>query len=279
MVQCNYKLKNQPALRIEKMPVIKSLAFHCSEENLTAGFKIDYKLCSLIPRQGQFPKEASLEYTMAKWLQKRFSGDILNQFNWSHLTEHVQSRDRSVEAIYLQNKLFKGLEFGVEALADEVITISHFKKIAGLARDLPPQKFRTGRMGINAGKNGVQVEFLSKKHIPQQMRAVLRTLNSEDKSLPVSLRAVWCVAAFLNCHPFPDGNGRTSQALFNLMFLKSGLVKKYTFPLAAINIASSGFFEVCLRRLQLQDQCDMMLRYVDTVVDILELFYDSHESV
>jgi HAMP domain-containing protein len=62
---------------------------------------------------------------------------------------------------------------------------------------------------------------------------------------PADLRlAVWVLAALLNAHPCPDGNGRLSRLVFAGVLARMGLTHAPVFALGPLKHASQGAFEI-----------------------------------
>lgn len=79
--------------------------------------------------------------------------------------------------------------------------------------------------------------------------------------------AVWMLAALLNAHPCPDGNGRLSRLLFAGVLTRMGLTHAPVFALGPLKHASRGAFEIAVRRIEVQGRWQPL-------VDLLAVYAD-----
>lgn len=85
---------------------------------------------------------------------------------------------------------------------------------------------------------------------------------------PADLRlAVWVLAALLNAHPCPDGNGRLSRLVFAGVLTRAGLTHAPVFALGPLKHASQGALEIAVRRIGVQGRWQPL-------VDLLAVYAD-----
>jgi hypothetical protein len=87
---------------------------------------------------------------------------------------------------------------------------------------------------------------------------------------PADLRlAVWVLAALLNAHPCPDGNGRLSRLLFAGVLTRMGLTHAPVFALGPLKHASRGAFEIAVRRIGVQGRWQPLVELLTVYADYL----------
>jgi len=87
---------------------------------------------------------------------------------------------------------------------------------------------------------------------------------------PADLRlAVWVLAALLNAHPCPDGNGRLSRLLFAGVLTRMGLTHAPVFALGPLKHASRGAFEIAVRRVGVQGRWQPLVELLTVYADYL----------
>lgn len=261
------------AQAITRMQIIKPISFFADDEICSKCSDLDDKLRSLAAVSPFKKSNTSLEMLAANWLHENYSGDLTEAFSWSHLAKLSQAAPRSFADLRDRHDCLNDLEQKILDYKNRRITKQDICQIAGVAIGIPEQTIRSGNIYTDQDANGSRTMFIAPSAMNGQLRKLLSSINNHHGRYPISLQAIWLLAAFLSCHPFRDGNGRTARALFNLKLMKEGIGEQYFMPLSALNVASKGFFEICVRRIQLQDSMDMMVRYMDTTIEILSELY------
>jgi hypothetical protein len=87
---------------------------------------------------------------------------------------------------------------------------------------------------------------------------------------PADLRlAVWVLAALLNAHPCPDGNGRLSRLVFAGVLTRMGVTHAPVFALGPLKHASQGAFEIAVRRIGVQGRWQPLIDLLTVYADYL----------
>lgn len=135
--------------------------------------------------------------------------------------------------------------------------------------------FRDHEVSLLPDKAGNIVRFVPHFVARQQMIDLANHL--QDWPAPSAIRGACAMAAILNAHPFPDGNGRTSRVMFNSFCLGPGFPGYL--PFFEVAAASLGGFEIRLRILEVRGDWEPLLTYVCDVVEFyLETIRSGHEQ-
>ncbi|WP_181157292.1 Fic family protein [Pseudomonas poae] len=89
-----------------------------------------------------------------------------------------------------------------------------------------------------------------------------------DSPVPSFARGIVATTAFLNLHPFCDGNGRVGRILLNYMW---GRAPDNYVPVSVIHALSKGGYEIRLRSAQVFNEWDDLVAYYFFIVQILHL--------
>jgi hypothetical protein len=87
---------------------------------------------------------------------------------------------------------------------------------------------------------------------------------------PADLRlSVWVLAALLNAHPCPDGNGRLSRLVFAGVLTRMGFTHAPVLALGPLKHASRGAFEIAVRRIGVQGRWQPLIDLLAVYADYL----------
>ena len=112
-------------------------------------------------------------------------------------------------------------------------------------------KIRTAETGLTPNATGIQVYFPPANTVSPQIEAIARfiarsTVQGEDPLLA----AIGTLGLLLNCHPFADGNGRVSRALYDHLLHRAG--SREFFPLYPLLFAARRSFDLALREAEIK---------------------------
>ena len=106
--------------------------------------------------------------------------------------------------------------------------------------------FRCGPVGTTADANGHRVLFAPETTIDNRLQnlfEVLMVKEAPSSSFNAILAAVWLT----NCHPFVDGNGRTSRILFNMLIQRDLEIPLFYLPIYELALLSRQGFIISVR--------------------------------
>jgi len=105
------------------------------------------------------------------------------------------------------------------------------------------------------------VVYPDAKHSLPRVQAICNRLASLSATSAMAT-VVWCMTAFLNAHPLPDGNGRVARLLFALGAHRAGLISGPWLALGPLVYASNGAFEIAVRRAEIQSRWQPLIDLV-----------------
>lgn len=108
---------------------------------------------------------------------------------------------------------------------------------------------------------GRRVRFPPPVFIPEQM-AKLETVLATGETVPNSFRAIVALVLITNCHPFPDGNGRTARLIFNALASPSGGRVNFYLPLKELARYSRGGFIVRKRMAEIHNDWKPIAQFI-----------------
>lgn len=128
-------------------------------------------------------------------------------------------------------------------------------------------QFRRAPVGLEPDADGALVRFGDWMDVPDRLEQLF--LQYRESSLPLLMKAISSMAVLLNIHPFADGNGRCSRALFNVIAESmSGTPDSYI-PLRAALEASDGGFEIRLREAETNGNWAPLVGYFTTIFSVM----------
>ena len=145
----------------------------------------------------------------------------------------------------------------------------------------PQMQLRRRGLRTVPDSRGVSIVF------PEAEVAVGRTTSlcaayTACRGADVLRLAVWVLAALLNAHPYPEGNGRLSRLLFAGMLTRVGLTHAPVFAIGPLAHASQGAFEIAVRRIGVQDRwqplVDLLALYADYIARHLPKVVESSDG-
>ncbi|MCA0903895.1 Fic family protein [Qipengyuania aquimaris] len=108
-------------------------------------------------------------------------------------------------------------------------------------------KIRTAETGLTPNATGIQVYFPPAGTVSPQVEAIARFIAQGEDPL---LAAIGALGMLLNCHPFSDGNGRVSRALYDHLLHRAG--SRDFFPLYPLLFAARRSFDLALREAEIK---------------------------
>ncbi|MFT4719262.1 MAG: hypothetical protein ACI9SB_000426 [Candidatus Azotimanducaceae bacterium] len=258
---------------IIQIPVLKPLSFFCTDENLAQGEILDDSLRDLSQCRDL---GASVEVSMCEWLMA--NGVQTEPYGWSILANQARSKPRAMNTTLMRRQMFTLAERTIPRFAANVFDQAELVQCARLASHRSGA-FRKADVFTTPDRDGARIRFIARNKVRGRIEEILRTINESECDQHTSLRATWVMLAFINCHPYVDGNGRTSKYLFNLVLAKSGISSEYLLPLSTITLGSQGFFNICARRAELQDSFDMILKFLTTAIALTKLCFEKKPYV
>lgn len=137
-------------------------------------------------------------------------------------------------------------------------------------------KVRTGAVGTRADSTGARVLFPQAPQVLSQLAAIRCFLRDNLRQHPL-LSAVIAMVALVNCHPFNDGNGRTSRTMFNAVLQHSGALSSSCYvPLYECFWLSRRGWEIRVRIVETVGDWEPVLRYVADVISVISTFSRAH---
>ena len=123
----------------------------------------------------------------------------------------------------------------------------------------------------------VNVRIVGSRHFPPEPIKMYHKLQNfyadliwkSEQLHPIEL-AAWTHAEFVNIHPFPDGNGRTSRLIMNYQLMKHGLL-----PVSIKNENKIKYFEA----LELYHTTQNLVPFVDMVATAQEEQLDLYLNI
>jgi hypothetical protein len=255
------------------IPLLKPLSFFCTDENLAQGEKLDHSLRELSQCRGL---GSSVEVSMCEWFIA--NGVQTEPYGWSILANQARSNPRAMNTTLMRRQMFTQAERTLPRFAANVFDQAELFQCARLASHRSGA-FRKADIFTQPDRDGARIRFIARDKVRGRIEEILRTINESGCDQQTSVRAIWVMLAFLNCHPYVDGNGRTSKYLFNLVLAKSGITTEYLLPLSTISLGSQGFFAICARRAELQDSFDMILKFLATAIALTKLCFEKKPYV
>jgi hypothetical protein len=130
-----------------------------------------------------------------------------------------------------------------------------------------PIRPRTRAIGTQCDRQGDRVIFPPSMLISDRLTLIHRELGSVRS--PPLYRAVVAMAAVSNCHPFDDGNGRTSRMLFNVMARRGVGRNDLYVPLHEFAALSGGSLTLAVREAELYNRWEMLFQFVERCLSLL----------
>lgn len=142
--------------------------------------------------------------------------------------------------------------------------------IEEIGKELSPLNggFRTNRAQFLKDAAGVRVLFPSSERIKPRLSELHGYLRTHLPTQPLFAATV-AMVAITNCHPFRDGNGRTSRLLFNGLLRFHGLAGNTYIPLYEIFWASGCGFEIRMRIAELRNDWAPLCGYMGNVISLI----------
>lgn len=121
-------------------------------------------------------------------------------------------------------------------------------------------KFRNQDFKLRGDRHGSTWQFPNYNAIESCLHELHRVQN--EKSLGSALVEATITYLILNwIHAFPDGNGRTSRGVFNILLQRTVVSSQYYLPIKEINYLAQGGHEIRLRYAVATSECDDLLDY------------------
>jgi len=128
----------------------------------------------------------------------------------------------------------------------------------GLRRRTQP---RTRAVGTGSDPRGDRVIFPPSTLVRDRLALIHRELGAAQS--PGLYRAGVGMAAISNCHPFDDGNGRTSRMLFNAMVRRASGRSDVYVPLHELAALSGGSLTLAVREAELQGRWEPLFGFIE----------------
>ncbi|MDR6532203.1 hypothetical protein J2800_002959 [Caulobacter rhizosphaerae] len=128
----------------------------------------------------------------------------------------------------------------------------------GLQRPIQP---RNRDIGTGRDPRGDRVIFPSSALIRERLALVHRELGATQS--PWLYRAGLGMAAISNCHPFDDGNGRTSRMVFNALVRRGTGRSDLYVPLHELAVLSGGSLTLAVREAELQGRWEPLFGFLE----------------
>ncbi len=197
------------------------------------------------------------EAKFAAWLGDRRMKEI-EDLTRDELSEYFAGTQRDLS--HFERRIPE--EAVVQFLVDRPrIDSPALKVAAGVATGGPFPDIRSTVITTQPDRQGRYVQFIAPDHISGVLSEVYRVWAMAAPAPEAVFNAVWLLAAVLNAHPFPDGNGRLARALCNAYLLKSGVLCHGALPLGALIYASRGNFEIAMRRVEIMQTWEPLCRF------------------
>jgi hypothetical protein len=124
-----------------------------------------------------------------------------------------------------------------------------------------PIQPRGRAIGTESDSEGNRVVFPPSGLIRERLTMIHHQLGSAEA--PAIYRAAVAMAAISNCHPFDDGNGRTSRMLFNAVMRRGSGRKDLYAPLQEFAALSGGSLTLAVREAELHDRWEPLFGFVE----------------
>lgn len=174
------------------------------------------------------------------------------------LREHFEVINHKEAVLYVEE-----LISNKEPLTEHIIKQLHYLVLKNI-RDRDAGKYREVNVFITGSKHVPPMNSL----VPPRMRELKDWLPSKDaRDLHPIERAARFHHAFVNIHPFADGNGRTARLLMNLLLIQDG------FPITVIKTARRQEYYRALEKASIdKDYTEIITLLADEVENSLDLF-------
>lgn len=136
-----------------------------------------------------------------------------------------------------------------------------------------PTPFRNGAMFLGADPQGNRIQLPRPEHLRERLE-VYRQLMSVDAREQPLFAGVVTLACLVNCHPFPDGNGRVARILFNNCLRDGGMGAAHYLPFYELARQSCGGYEICLRLAEIRGEWEPLLDWTIAAVEICRQLSD-----
>lgn len=194
------------------------------------------RICAPYLLHGQALSEAAgaAEHPLAK--------AALERYGPANHRAGTASLEQSAAARVCQETLNSLAKGNVEGLVGALL-------IAARLSGCPSAKVRVESSRLKTDRDGHVIGFPPSFNIQSRLNELVSYYG--NKSEPTSFRAIVMQAAWLNLHPFTDGNGRSSRVLVNLLFWNVGVGKGRFLPLHDMRITYSYSYEIALRSVEI----------------------------
>ena len=128
-------------------------------------------------------------------------------------------------------------------------------------------KYRTTPVTTAAGKSKFFWQYPRSEYIRDSLVDLFAALQNSRRDTASRLKiSILAYLAINWIHPFPDGNGRLSRLIFNLIFQTPQRPRAHI-PIKLFNIASRGHHEIALRHSVLTANPDPIIEYFIKVLN------------
>lgn len=203
------------------------------------------------PSQLRLPQELA-----KKHLQHPLSEDLVARYGWS-----CCAPDRSTDELAGLKK-WAGIRLSTAPVRSEDLRLLNFELGGG-------GSIRHGQVALR-GKNDEQILLCSSSEASNGLEKLFCWAPDAN---PVAqfLRAVRELVLINNLHPFTDGNGRTSRALFNFRLWQLFGAGGYYVPLKELYWMAEGGYEIRLRLAEIAGNWDEIVGFMLNCIRVARL--------
>jgi fido (protein-threonine AMPylation protein) len=138
------------------------------------------------------------------------------------LGDHREALDMVMDVVGGERELTTGWIKELQALFTRNQTSTKALDSLGRMVEIPLRRGAYKELPNNPMTSGGLHEYCSPEHVASEMERLIEIYRALPESLP-EVRSAWLHHAFVQIHPFQDGNGRVARALASIDFIKSGL--------------------------------------------------------
>ena len=181
-----------------------------------------------------------------------------------HSTERLVDEERImrhrslIERMVVEKKA-RILVEGIASTSSEIF-VAALLQISAEMRGVNVGKFRKQDIKLRGDRHGWTWQFPNHNAIESCLHELHRVLH--EKSLGSALVEATITYLILNwIHAFPDGNGRTSRGVFNILLQRKVVSSQYYLPIKEINYLAQGGHEIRLRYAVATNEFEDLLDY------------------
>jgi len=192
--------------------------------------------------------DTSVEILLARSASGTIGSDLIDELGAYVCPSNRRDPDLIRRKVAEEAGWAAGLVPRIERWAAGEITLLNLLAEAAVLVFGAPRPFRRCAAGIVPDNQGRQVVFPS----PEQSAAMIRKVDIAGRTLLLrrpALAAILVSVTLVHAHPFEDGNGRLSRALFAAV-MRAGSGSSVDIPVLALECLSYPSYLVRVRRAQ-----------------------------